>query len=67
MLGTYLTSSAVAPLNKEYVEIENPLWCVLIHCVSDDAADLCTALTSTSSQTNAQHVVPSISMQGLSQ
>jgi Zn-dependent M16 (insulinase) family peptidase len=26
ILGTYLTSSAVAPLNKEFVEIENPLW-----------------------------------------
>ena len=28
MLGTYLTSGPVAPLNKEYVEIENPLWSV---------------------------------------
>ncbi|EDR15625.1 uncharacterized protein LACBIDRAFT_300739 [Laccaria bicolor S238N-H82] len=26
IIGTYLTSSAVAPLNKEYVEIESPLW-----------------------------------------
>lgn len=26
MLGNYLTSSATAPLTKEYVEIENPLW-----------------------------------------
>jgi len=26
ILGTYLASSAVAPLNKEYVEIESPLW-----------------------------------------
>jgi Zn-dependent M16 (insulinase) family peptidase len=26
MLGMYLTSSKVAPLNKEYVEIEAPLW-----------------------------------------
>jgi len=26
VLGTYLTSSAVAPLNKEFVEIESPLW-----------------------------------------
>jgi len=26
ILGTYLTSSAVAPLNKEFVEIESPLW-----------------------------------------
>ena len=28
MLGTYLTSSSTAPLNKEYVEIESPLWYV---------------------------------------
>jgi hypothetical protein len=28
LLGTYLTSSAVAPLNKEYVETESPLWSV---------------------------------------
>ena len=26
ILGTYLTSSATAPLNKEFVEIERPLW-----------------------------------------
>ena len=26
VLGTYLTSSAAAPLNKEYVEIDSPLW-----------------------------------------
>jgi Zn-dependent M16 (insulinase) family peptidase len=26
VLGTYLTSSATAPLNKEYIEIESPLW-----------------------------------------
>ena len=26
ILGTYLTSSAVAPLNKEFIEIESPLW-----------------------------------------
>lgn len=26
IIGTYLTSSAVAPLNKEYIEIESPLW-----------------------------------------
>ena len=26
ILGTYLTSSATAPLNKEFVEIESPLW-----------------------------------------
>ena len=29
ILGLYLTSSPVAPLNKEYVEIENPLWYAL--------------------------------------
>lgn len=26
ILGTYLTSSSVAPLNKEFVETESPLW-----------------------------------------
>lgn len=26
ILGTYLTSSPVAPLTKEFVEIESPLW-----------------------------------------
>ena len=26
ILSTYLTSSAVAPLDKEYIETENPLW-----------------------------------------
>ena len=26
LLGSYLTNSATAPLTKEYVEIENPLW-----------------------------------------
>ena len=26
ILGSYLTSSATAPLNKEYIEVENPLW-----------------------------------------
>jgi len=26
ILATYLTSSPVAPLNKEYIEIESPLW-----------------------------------------
>ena len=25
-LGLYLTSSTVAPLNKEYIEIDSPLW-----------------------------------------
>jgi Zn-dependent M16 (insulinase) family peptidase len=29
ILGTYFTSSAVAPLNKEFVEIESPLWSAL--------------------------------------
>ncbi|KAF9460806.1 Metalloenzyme, LuxS/M16 peptidase-like protein [Collybia nuda] len=27
IIGSYLTSSSVAPLNKEYVETESPLWC----------------------------------------
>lgn len=31
VIGTYLTSSPVAPLNKEYVEIESPLWSVGFH------------------------------------
>lgn len=31
IIGTYLTSSAVAPLNKEYVETESPLW---YYCIS---------------------------------
>ena len=31
ILGTYLTSSPTAPLNKEYVEIESPLWYVYLH------------------------------------
>lgn len=26
ILGTYLTSSPTAPLNKQFVEIESPLW-----------------------------------------
>src|SRR5258708_32081476 len=32
ILGLYLASSSVAPLNKEYVEIESPLWyiCTII-------------------------------------
>ncbi|KAI9060189.1 hypothetical protein FKP32DRAFT_1595582 [Trametes sanguinea] len=37
ILGTYLTSSAVAPLNKEYVEIENPL-CTYIYFGEDTRA-----------------------------
>ena len=28
MLATYLTSSSAAPLNKEYVDIEKPMWYV---------------------------------------
>lgn len=28
IIGTYLTSSAVAPLNKEFIEVESPLWFV---------------------------------------
>lgn len=38
MLGSYLTSGPVAPLNKEYVEIETPLWYVhsspVIECLT---------------------------------
>ena len=26
ILGLYLTFSSVAPLNKEYIELESPLW-----------------------------------------
>jgi Zn-dependent M16 (insulinase) family peptidase len=26
ILSTYLTSSSVAPLNKEFIETDNPLW-----------------------------------------
>ncbi|KAI0639791.1 Metalloenzyme, LuxS/M16 peptidase-like protein [Trametes polyzona] len=37
ILGTYLTSSAVAPLNKEFVEIENPL-CTYIYFAEDTRA-----------------------------
>lgn len=36
ILGTYLTSSAVAPLNKEYVETESPLWYVYFSYLSED-------------------------------
>ena len=34
VIGTYLTSSPVAPLNKEYVEIESPLWSASSHFYS---------------------------------
>ncbi|KAI0756614.1 Metalloenzyme, LuxS/M16 peptidase-like protein [Daedaleopsis nitida] len=37
ILGLYLTSSAVAPLNKEYVEVENPL-CTYIYFSEDTRA-----------------------------
>ncbi|KAF5374955.1 hypothetical protein D9758_000192 [Tetrapyrgos nigripes] len=37
ILGTYLTSSAVAPLNKEYVETESPL-CTYIYFSEDTRA-----------------------------
>jgi len=30
VLSSYLTSSPTAPLSKEFVEIESPLWCVLL-------------------------------------
>ncbi|TFK77013.1 hypothetical protein BDN72DRAFT_830184 [Pluteus cervinus] len=37
IIGTYLTSSAVAPLNKEYVETESPL-CTYIYFSEDTRA-----------------------------
>nr|GAT54909.1 predicted protein [Mycena chlorophos] len=37
ILGTYLTSSPVAPLNKEYIEIESPL-CTYIYFGEDTRA-----------------------------
>ncbi|KZT72760.1 hypothetical protein DAEQUDRAFT_663389 [Daedalea quercina L-15889] len=40
ILATYLTSSAVAPLNKEYVEVESPL-CTYIYFGEDSRATLC--------------------------
>jgi Zn-dependent M16 (insulinase) family peptidase len=40
MLGSYLTNSATAPLTKEYVEIENPLWYGSRHRPDICAADL---------------------------
>ncbi|KAF8922457.1 Metalloenzyme, LuxS/M16 peptidase-like protein [Mucidula mucida] len=38
MLSTYLTSSPVAPLNKEYVEVENPL-CTYIYFYQESRAN----------------------------
>ncbi|KIM85318.1 hypothetical protein PILCRDRAFT_817322 [Piloderma croceum F 1598] len=40
ILGTYMTSSPVAPLNKEYIEIESPL-CSYIYFSEDSRATLC--------------------------
>ncbi|KAJ7487689.1 Metalloenzyme, LuxS/M16 peptidase-like protein [Mycena galericulata] len=37
LIGTYLTSSAVAPLNKEYIEIDSPL-CTYIYFSEDTRA-----------------------------
>ncbi|KAL1708664.1 Metalloenzyme, LuxS/M16 peptidase-like protein [Schizophyllum commune] len=37
ILGTYLTSSTVAPLNKEYIEIESPM-CTYIYMGQDTRA-----------------------------
>ncbi|KAJ7254026.1 Metalloenzyme, LuxS/M16 peptidase-like protein [Mycena haematopus] len=31
IIGTYLTSSAVAPLNKEYIEIDSPMWSLILY------------------------------------
>ncbi|KAF7436910.1 hypothetical protein PC9H_003744 [Pleurotus ostreatus] len=39
LLGSYLTSSAVAPLNREYVEIESPL-CSYIYFSEDTRATM---------------------------
>jgi hypothetical protein len=36
VLGTYMTSSAAAPLNKEYIETESPLWCASSSIRSSD-------------------------------
>jgi hypothetical protein len=36
MLGLYLTSSTVAPLNKEYIEIDSPLWYNTTFCFQKD-------------------------------
>jgi len=36
ILGLYLTSSTVAPLNKEYIEIESPLWYICTYCFQKD-------------------------------
>ena len=50
ILGTYLTSSATAPLMKEFVEIENPLWLdpVIIHSLNVFLTLSSSAPTSTS-------------------
>ncbi|CAL1695478.1 unnamed protein product [Somion occarium] len=40
ILGTYLTSSPVAPLNKEFIEIDTPL-CTYIYFSENTAATLC--------------------------
>jgi len=42
IVGTYLTSSAVAPLNKEYIEVDNPL-CTYIY-FGEDARATCVDL-----------------------
>lgn len=40
ILGTYLTSSPTAPLNKEFIEIESPL-CTYIYFAEESRATLC--------------------------
>ncbi|KAH9064309.1 Metalloenzyme, LuxS/M16 peptidase-like protein [Lactarius vividus] len=40
ILGTYLTSSPTAPLNKEFIEIESPL-CTYIYFGEESRATLC--------------------------
>jgi hypothetical protein len=57
VIGTYMTSSATAPLNKEYIEIESPLWWVL-QCYKRDPA-LTASLAPTS--TLARTLVPQLS------
>lgn len=49
ILSTYLTSSPVAPLNREYIEIESPLWYTYI-CFVINPAQHFIALISTSAK-----------------
>jgi hypothetical protein len=40
ILASYLTSSAVAPLAREFIEIESPLWYVLTSYIGFDSESL---------------------------